>query len=299
MKGLPPGAGCGPGGEVEGRRPVVGWVGLGAMGGVLASNLVRSGFEVVAYDAAGPARTPVGARWAPGPADVARAAATVVLSLPDGEVCQEVVRDLAAARDRRVTHVVDTSTVGVAAARVLSATGLAYVDAPVSGGVTGARQRTLMVMYAGTDEDCAQVEPVLAGLSDRRRRVGDRAGQAQALKLANNFLSATALAATSEAVAFGRAAGLDPAVMLDVLNASSGRSGATADKFPSEVLTGRYAAGFSNTLMAKDVRLYLDEVRRLGGARTVGEVTGTVWDAFSAEEPGADFTRVYPFVAGD
>lgn len=138
----------------------------------------------------------------------------------------------------------------------------------MSGGVAGARRRTLMVMYAGTDEDCARVEPVLAGLSDRRRKVGDRPGQAQALKPANNFLSATALAATSEAVFFGRAAGLDPTVMLEVLNASSGRSGASADKFLSEVLTGRYSAGFSNTLMAKDVRLCLDEVRRLGGART-------------------------------
>jgi 3-hydroxyisobutyrate dehydrogenase-like beta-hydroxyacid dehydrogenase len=268
------------------------------MGGALASNLVRAGFEVVAYDAAGPARTPTGARWAPSAADVARAAGTVVLSLPDGKVCGEVVGDLAGARDRRVTHVVDTSTVGVTAALDLAALGLAYVDAPVSGGVAGARARTLMVMYAGADADCARVEPVLDGLSDRRRRVGDRPGQAQALKLANNFLSATALAATSEAVAFGRAAGLDTAVMVQVLNASSGRSGATADKFPDEVLSGRYASGFSNTLMAKDVRLYLAEVARLGGARSVGAVTGSVWEEFSAAEPGADFTRVYPFIAG-
>lgn len=278
-------------------RGIVGFVGLGNMGGVLASNLVRSGFEVVAYDAAGPARTPPGARWAQGPTDVARAADTVVLSLPDGEVCAQVVRELAGAHDRRVTHVVDTSTVGVTAARQLAAMQLAYVDAPVSGGVAGARNRTLMVMYAGTDGDCAHIEPVLAGLSDRRRRVGDRPGQAQALKLANNFLSATALAATSEAVAFGQAAGLDMAVMLDVLNASSGRSGASADKFPDEVLTGRYAAGFSNTLMAKDVRLYLREVGRLGGAAAVASVMETVWETFSAAEPGADFTRIYPFVA--
>ncbi|MFF6804074.1 NAD(P)-binding domain-containing protein [Streptomyces sp. NPDC012616] len=218
----------------SGARPgPVGFVGLGAMGGAPASNLVGAGFEVVGYDAAGPARTPLGARWVPSPADVARAAETVVLSLPDGTVCQEVTRELAGARDRQVTHIVDTSTVGVAAARVLSAMGPAYVDAPVSGGVAGARQRTLMVMYAGTDGDCARVEPVLAGLSDRRRRVGDRPGQAQALKPANNFLSATAHASTGEAVAFGQAAGLDPAVMVEVLNASSGRSGTSADKFPS------------------------------------------------------------------
>ncbi|MFI7361330.1 NAD(P)-dependent oxidoreductase [Streptomyces sp. NPDC050149] len=280
------------------EQTVVGCIGLGNMGGVLASNLVSAGFEVVAHDAAGAARTPVGARWAPTLKDVALAADVVVLSLPDGGVCAPVVRELDETRDRRVTHVVDTSTVGVVAARHMAALEVAYIDAPVSGGISGARERTLMVMYAGTDEACAHVEPVLAGLSDRRRRVGDRAGQAQAVKLANNFLSATALAATSEAVAFGQAAGLDMAVMLEVLNASSGRSGATADKFPAEVLTGRYASGFSNTLMAKDMRLYLREVAELGGANAMATAARAVWEAFATVEPGADFTRVYPFTAG-
>ncbi|WP_416969676.1 NAD(P)-dependent oxidoreductase [Streptomyces sp. 4F14] len=280
-------------------RPVVGFVGLGNMGGALAGNLVRSGFELVAHDTAGPARTPLGARWSPSPADLARAADTVVLSLPDGTVCADVVRQLATARGRRVTHIVDTSTVGVTAARSLAGVrGLSYVDAPVSGGVAGARKRTLMVMYAGTDDACAHVEPVLAGLSDRRRRVGDRPGQAQALKLANNFLSATALAATSEAVAFARSAGLDMETVLDVLNASSGRSAATADKFPAEVLTGRYASGFSNALMAKDVHLYGREAAGLGTATTLAEVTRAVWEAFAEAEPGADFTRIYPFTRG-
>jgi 3-hydroxyisobutyrate dehydrogenase-like beta-hydroxyacid dehydrogenase len=160
--------------------------------------------------------------------------------------------------------VVDTSTVGVAAARaidvLLAEVGVAYVDAPVSGGVAGARARTLVVMYAAPEVVCEAVEPVLAGLSDRRRQVGVQAGMAQALKLANNFLSAVALAATSEAVAFGRSVGLDMATMLDVLNASSGQSAATRDKFPEHVLTGRYAAGFTNDLMAKDLRLYLHAV---------------------------------------
>ncbi|MEU5755910.1 NAD(P)-dependent oxidoreductase [Streptomyces sp. NPDC047829] len=276
----------------------VGIVGLGNMGGALAANLVEAGFRVTAHDAAGSARCPSGALWAPVAADVARAADVVVLSLPDGKVCAKVLQELVDAPRSRVTHVVDTSTVGVLAARELSGLGPAYVDAPVSGGVSGARGRSLMVMYAGADDDCAHVEPVLAGLSDRRRRVGDRPGQGQALKLANNFLSATALAATSEAVAFGRTAGLDMGVMLEVLNASSGRSGATAQKFPDEVLTGRYASGFSNTLMAKDVDLYLAETRAVGGAAAVAAVVQAVWEVFSVAEPGADFTRIYPFTTG-
>ena len=94
----------------------------------------------------------------------------------------------------------------------------------------------------------------------------------QALKLLNNFLSATALAATSEAIAFGRSVGLDMGTMLEVLNASSGQSVATSDKFPNHVLTGTYAAGFANSLMAKDVRLYLEAVRDPG--RPVGPRPG-------------------------
>jgi 3-hydroxyisobutyrate dehydrogenase-like beta-hydroxyacid dehydrogenase len=164
--------------------------------------------------------------------------------------------------------------------------------------VAGARARTLAVMYAGTDDACAHVEPVLAGLSDRRHRVGDRAGMAQAMKLANNFLSATTLAATSEAIAFGVSEGLDMATMLAVLNGASGRSVATSDKFPDHVLTGRYAAGFTNSLMAKDVQLYLRAVEARGGALAIGAVTASVWERFAVAAPGADFTRIYPFIEG-
>lgn len=278
-----------------------GFIGLGNMGSALAANLVGAGHEVVTHDVAGAGRNPEGATFVADVAELARRAGTVVLSLPDGNVAESVARQLGAVQGRTTTHVVDTSTVGLAAARaideVLGVAGIAYVDAPVSGGVAGARARTLTVMYAGADDACEAVEPVLAGLSDERRRVGERPGMAQALKLANNFLSATALAATSEAVAFGARVGLDMDVMLQVLNASSGRSAATADKFPAHVLTGRYASGFANTLMAKDVQLYLRAVEAQEAPHVVGEVTAWVWERFAAAEPGVDFTRIYPFTA--
>jgi 3-hydroxyisobutyrate dehydrogenase-like beta-hydroxyacid dehydrogenase len=279
----------------------VGIVGLGNMGGALAANLVHSGLSVTAHDLSGPDRTPEGARFVASVAEIARHCDVVVLSLPDGDASQQVADEIAAvpAADRRTTHVVDTSTVGVGAAETVAATlaagAIAYVDAPVSGGPAGARARTLAVMVAGTDEACAVVEPVLAGLSDRRYRVGERPGMAQALKLANNFLSATALAATSEAIAFGQSVGLDMATMLDVLNAASGRNTATSDKFPHQVLTGRYASGFANTLMAKDVQLYLDAVEDHEGPSTLGTVTAALWHQFATEHPQADFTRIYPF----
>jgi 3-hydroxyisobutyrate dehydrogenase len=282
------------------RVMTTGVIGLGNMGSVLAENLAAAGHTVVTHDVAGRARSPRGATFVPVVADVARLADVVVLSLPDATASEQVAGVLSAGEERCVTHVVDTSTIGVAASQtvdaLLSARGIGYVDAPVSGGVAGARDRTLAVMYAGTEPACEAVGPVLAGLSDRRRRVGDRPGMAQALKLANNFLSATALAATSEAVAFGLSVGLDLQTMLEVLNASSGQSSATSDKFPTHVLTGRYAAGFANSLMVKDLRLYLEAVEAQGAPGVLGRVATEVWERFAAAEPGADFTRIYPFV---
>ena len=121
---------------------------------------------------------------------------------------------------------------------------------------------------------------------------------AQAVKLANNFLSATALAAASEAVTFGLSVGLEMEVLLEVINASSGQSRATSEKFVDEVMPGRYASGFANTHMAKDLRLYLAEVEAHGDPATIGRVTTSIWEGFAAARPGADFTRIYPFVAG-
>ena len=281
---------------------VVGAVGLGNMGHALAATLVQQGYTVVAHDALGPERAPEGVLHVGSVADVVRQARIVVLSLPDGRACDAVARDIAAATDRTTTHVVDTSTIGVQTAASLAtmhaAAGVTYVDAPVSGGRAGAGARTLALMYAGADDACERVEPVLAALSDRRYRVGDRPGLAQAMKLANNFLSATALAATSEAIAFGCSIGLDMATMLDVLNGSSGQNTATRDKFPNHVLNERYASGFTNSLMTKDMHLYLQEVEDRGCPTTLGAATGSVWDGFAVAEPGADFTRIFPFVKG-
>lgn len=279
----------------------VGFVGLGNMGAALAANLVGAGHDLVTHDLAGPHRSPEGATFVDDLAAVAGRAGTVVLSLPDGAASRAVTGALLDAPERVVTHVVDTSTVGLDPARAiagaLAADGIAYVDAPVSGGVAGARARTLAVMYAGAPDACEAVLPVLEGLSDRRFHVGDAPGMAQAVKLANNFLSATALAATSEAVAFATSAGVDMERVLEVLNASSGQSAASRDKFVDHVLTGRYASGFANTLMAKDVRLYLQAVAGQQAPDEVGRVTADIWQRFADTDPGADFTRIHEFLS--
>ncbi len=283
-------------------RETIGCIGMGHMGRVLAANLVQAGYGVVAHDAAGPGGAPEGSTSVAEVAEVARRVEVIVLSLPDGAASENVCGQIVRADDSRVTLVIDTSTIGVDAATtvcaLLARAGVGYVDAPVSGGVAGARARTLMVMHAGSDRAVLRAEPVFAGLSDRRRRVGDRPGMAQAMKLANNFLSAAALAAASEAIAYGLSVGLDMATMLDVLDTSSGQSAATSDKFQNHVLTGSYSSGFSNSLMAKDVRLYLREAGERGLSTALGQAAAEVWERFATSEPGMDFTRIYPFVAG-
>jgi 3-hydroxyisobutyrate dehydrogenase len=282
---------------------VVGFVGLGNMGGAMSRRLAAAGFDVVGYDAAGTAeRLPDGAAAASGIEDVASRCDTVLLSLPDGSATQAVADAVAGAPARRVTTMVDLSTVGSAAARTAAATlapaGITYVDGPVSGGAAGARAGTIALMFAGPAAILDDHRPIFEAIAGNIFHVGTDPGQGQAMKLLNNFLSATALAATSEALAFGRAHGLDLAMMVDVVNASSGRNTATTDKFPNRVLTGTYDAGFRTALMAKDLRLYVEMVGQAGTPDTVGRTVSGVWQEADAALPGSDFSRIWQHVSG-
>jgi 3-hydroxyisobutyrate dehydrogenase len=283
---------------------VVGFVGLGNMGGPMARRVAAAGFELVCYDAAGTAeRLPAGAHAADGMADLAARADTVLLSVPDGHATLAVVEAIAGSASRRLTTVVDLSTVGpaaaVSAAALLDRLGVTYADGPVSGGAAGARAGTIALMFAGPEAVLDDHRPIFEAIAGNIFHVGSRPGQGQAMKLLNNFLSATALAATSEAMAFGRAHGLDLPMMVDVVNASSGRNSATFDKFPRRVITGTYDAGFRTALMAKDLRLYTEMVEAAGTASTVGRTVSDVWQQADAALPGSDFTQIWQYVAGD
>ena len=279
----------------------IGFIGLGNMGGPIAANIAGGGHDMIVFDAAGTAdRAPAGTRIAASIAEVAAAAETIFLSLPDGPVVAAVAEEIAESNARVTSTLVDLSTIGIAAAQQvharLSRADIAYLDAPVSGGTAGAKAGTIAVMCGGDKALFERLSPVLSSMSRNVFHVGDTPGQGQAMKLANNFLSATAMAATSEAVAFGVEQGLDMGQMLDVLNASSGQNTATSDKFPNRILPDKYDAGFTNTLMTKDVTLYLQNVRAAGTPDTVAATLTDVWQRFQAAEPGADFTRIYPFV---
>jgi 3-hydroxyisobutyrate dehydrogenase-like beta-hydroxyacid dehydrogenase len=240
----------------------IGFVGLGQMGGPMSRRLLAAGHELVAYDEreeAVQALVPEGAQPAGSPAEVAERAEVVLVSLPT----PEVVRAVALGRDGLIQGsamrtYVDLSTTGQAVAMEVAAAlagrGVVTLDAPVSGGVRGAREGTLAVMAAGPTAELERVRPLLE-VFGRVFHVGERPGLGQLMKLANNFLSATAIVATAEAIALGVKGGLDPATMIAVINASTGRNTASEDKFPRQVLTGSYAAGFTAGLLTKDLGL--------------------------------------------
>ena len=278
-----------------------GFIGLGNMGGHMAANMAKHGTALVVYDKAGTAgRAPDGAVHARSASDLATKVETAFLCLPDGDICAAVIDELLNAGARTLKRIVDTSTIGIPAAekgfRTCEAAGVEYVDSPISGGVAGARNATLAIMFAGSAESFELLKPVYAQMAKNIFHVGQRAGQGQAMKLLNNFLSGTAMAATSEAIAFGEGQGLDMKTMLDVLNVSTGQNTATADKFVNRVLPGTYDAGFLAKLLYKDIRLYREAVTSAKAADPVSPSVAAVWRKLSETSPDDDFTRVYPFV---
>lgn len=270
----------------------VGFVGVGAMGYWLVRRLLGSGTHVVVTDRRAEAVAGAvqhGAQGRVRAKDVADTARSIFMSLPTPEVVRSVVLGSdGLVEGQRVETVVDLSTTGPAVAEEVAAAlaevGVSYVDAPVSGGTGGARNGSLAVMAAGREEVIAGIRPFLEAFGTVFV-VGDRPGQGQVAKLANNLLSATAIFATGEAVALGVKAGIDPGVLLDVFNAGTGRNSATADKFPRAVLSGTFDIGFRLSLMAKDLRLCAAEAQRQQTPMVIGDLMASLWTL--AEKQGS------------
>jgi len=175
---------------------------------------------------------------------------------------------------------------------MLAKKNIAQIDSPVSGGVAGAVKGTLAVMVSGPQDHIDTVKDALT-VFGKVFVVGNKPGMAQTMKLANNFLSATAMAATSEAVVMGVKAGLDPSIMVDVINAGSGRNTASTDKFPKAIIPRTFNLGFATALMLKDVRLCLDEAKALEVPNEVMRAVLDAWETANSEIGGdKDFTTV-------
>ncbi len=279
----------------------IGFVGLGAMGAPIVEAIADAGHELAVHDREPHAIEPAVGRGAipcRSPAEVANLAEIVFVSLPRPDVVRTVaVGERGLAEGKAMRTYVDLSTTGsVVAAEVagaLAALGMDVLDAPVSGGVAGARARTLAVMAAGEEPVYERIRPLLQLFGKNVFLVGAAPGQGQTAKLLNNLLSATALAITSEAVTFGIAAGLDPGMLLEVFNAGTGRNTATVEKFPKQVLTRQFASGFRLELMAKDLELCLGEVRERRFPMLLGGLVQQLWTlAATQADAQADHTEI-------
>jgi 3-hydroxyisobutyrate dehydrogenase len=247
----------------------IGFIGLGNMGGRMVRRLVENGHEVLGFDVRDGLAAEAGAQPAGSAGEVAATCEVVLLSLPDSRIIEKVAGGddgvLAHARDGQV--VVDLSTANPASTRRLAqqfaAEGAVLLDAGISGGAAAADKGALTLMVGGDTEALERVRPVLDAFSSRIFTCGD-SGAGHTAKVLNNFLNAVALASTAEVMVAGKKAGLDLAVLLDVLNASSGVNFATLNRFP-RIITGDYLeGGLTNALMTKDVTLYADLAAALG-----------------------------------
>ncbi len=276
----------------------IGFIGLGKMGFPMARRLIEAKHQLTVFDQRQEAvekLVALGAQAASSTKDVADRAETVLASLPSLQASLEVATGTGGVIEgKRVRRFVDLSTVGShMAVRIhdaLAKRNIVQLDSPVSGGVGGAEKGTLAVMVSGPRADFEVANPALDVIG-KVFFIGEKPGSGQTMKLANNFLSATAMVATSEAVVMGVKSGLDPAVMIDVINAGSGLNTASRDKFPRSVLPRTFDFGFATGLMVKDVRLCLEEMKHLGLSMEVAEAVGRLWEVIIRDMgPDSDFT---------
>jgi 3-hydroxyisobutyrate dehydrogenase-like beta-hydroxyacid dehydrogenase len=278
----------------------LGFIGLGNMGAPMAGRLLDAGYALTVFDTRAEALRPFvakGAQTASSPAALASAVDTVLVSLPTPDIVKRVALGPdGLSSGTKLKTFVDLSTTGPRTAeeisKELAAKGIAALDSPVSGGVGGAQKGTLAVMISGPTERFEALRPALE-IIGKVFYLGEKPGLGQMMKLVNNLLSATALAITSEAMVLGAKAGLDPKVMLDVINAGSGRNSASQDKFPKSILPRTFDFGFANGLMYKDVKLCLEEASALGVPMWVASAVRQMWLlACTQMGPEQDFTTI-------
>jgi 3-hydroxyisobutyrate dehydrogenase-like beta-hydroxyacid dehydrogenase len=283
-----------------------GFIGVGRMGGHMARRLLKAGMSLTVYDTSKEACAELakdGAQVASSALDVADHTEVAFLSLPTPEVVQKVCTGLAGAKKLKV--VADCSTTGPGVARIahaeLAKAGIVYVDAPVSGGMAGARDGTLAVMVSGKRAMYDRIEPAIKQFG-KLFFCGEGPGLAQVMKLANNIIAAGVIVMSAEVIAMGTKAGLDPRQMCDIINAGSGRNAATQDKFPRSILPGTFDFGFATGLSYKDVRLCLQEADAQGVPMPVGaevfQVLGMTKARYGADSDFTCIAKLYEEWAG-
>jgi 3-hydroxyisobutyrate dehydrogenase-like beta-hydroxyacid dehydrogenase len=279
---------------------VIGFVGVGRMGGPMAGRLLDAGYSLSVFDTQSEATEALvarGAHLAKSPAEVASSADIVLASLPTPDIVKAVaLGPKGIIEGTRARILVDLSTTGPGAAKIiadgLKPKNITLVDAPVSGGITGAVGGSLAVMVSCPKAIFETVQPILKNFG-KLFYTGEKPGLAQTAKLANNLMAAAAVVITSEAVAMGVKGGLDARILIDIINASSGRNSASQDKFPRAVLPGTFDFGFTTGLSYKDVRLCVDEAEAMGVPMVCGAAVRQMLAITNAKYgPSSDFTSI-------
>src|SRR3954469_5748573 len=278
----------------------VGFIGVGRMGGRLARRLIDAGYRLTIFDTSAETVRPfveMGAEAVSSVPAVASACEVVITCLPTPAVVQAVALGAGGLIEgSRIRIFIDMSTTGATYARRIAeglrSKGIKAVDAPISGGLVGAERGTLAVMVSCEEDLLPKIRPIME-VFGTVFVVGREPGMGQTMKLLNNLLSATAMAISSEALVVGTKAGLDPALVVEVLNAGTAKNSATADKIPRFVLPRTFNAGFAISLLNKDVRLCLEEAAALGVPMVVGNAVRQMLAMTQASEgPQADMTEI-------
>lgn len=275
----------------------IGFVGLGHMGVPMTARLVAAGHEVRGFDVDPAARERAGGIAVESLAQAAAGAEAVVLMLAASAVVRQVVLDDGLLDSLEPgALLVDMGSSDPTQTRELAAEaascGIGYVDAPVSGAVVGAEAGTLTIMYGGGIEELARCEPLFAALGRKVVHAGP-VGAGHALKALNNLLSATNFLITLEAVMAGARFGLDPKVMVDAINDSTGRSWATEHKVPQFVEPRSFTSGFAMRLMVKDIQTARALAHATGVPFALGDVSVALWEQAAAALPDeADHTEI-------
>ncbi|MGZ3173767.1 MAG: NAD(P)-dependent oxidoreductase [Croceibacterium sp.] len=282
----------------------VGFLGLGRMGAPMAANLVGHVDRLLVHDLSQPAVDALVAKDAEAAGSTSALGErcdVVFMSLPTPPIVRAAAAEILAGGSPRI--LCDLSTSGPKLAQELhdmaAAKGVASFDAPVSGGIRGAEQGTLAIMVGGPEALWPELEPLLAHIG-KPFYMGETPGAGQVTKLANNLLSLAAIATTAEAMTLGIKAGLDPARMIEVLNAGTGANSATRDKWPRAVLPRTFDFGFSAQLSLKDTRLAVEEAQAMGVPLPTGERLAALLDRVLATYgDDADFTEMAKVVEAD
>jgi 3-hydroxyisobutyrate dehydrogenase len=288
--------------------PNIGFIGLGNMGAPMAANLVKSGDHVVGFDVVAAARqasTELGVEIASNAKTAIEAADVVITMLPAGEHVRAVWTEILPSAKRGALFI-DCSTIDVTSARAAHALaaerGVAALDAPVSGGVAGAKAATLTFMVGGAAQAFARGKPVLERMGKRVVHCGD-AGNGQAAKICNNMILGASMIAVSEAFVLGERLGLSHQALFDVASASSGQCWSLTSycpvpgPVPASPANNSYKPGFAAALMLKDLKLAREAAQAVHANTPIGAHAAEIYDRYAtAGHSASDFSGIINFV---